>query len=116
MVSHLVAVSNKAGWLTSKCHTTAHRPSVCGVIRSSKQRRHDDAGVCHLGREAAVPTNDAEHLRTHAFGRTRSNVTRLTEMFFSQVPAADREDQKAVHLASASTSASWRSRYPSLHH
>ena len=22
------------GWLTSRCHTTAHRPSVCGVTRS----------------------------------------------------------------------------------
>ncbi len=24
-----------AGWLTSRCQTTAHRPSVCGVTRSS---------------------------------------------------------------------------------
>ena len=25
----------KIGWLTSRCQTTAHKPSVCGVIRSA---------------------------------------------------------------------------------
>src|SRR5580704_6304399 len=32
--SHLVATRCNSGWLTSKCQSTAHRPSVCGVIRS----------------------------------------------------------------------------------
>src|SRR4029077_14929484 len=35
--SHLVAATLRAGWLTSRCQTTAARPSVCGVIRSGKR-------------------------------------------------------------------------------
>ena len=31
------------GGETSRCQTTAHRPSVCGVMRSGDQRRDDDA-------------------------------------------------------------------------
>ena len=34
--SHLVALAASFGWLTSKCHTTAQNPSVCGVIRSGE--------------------------------------------------------------------------------
>lgn len=32
--SHFVAVTLSAGWLTRRCHTTAARPSVWGVMRS----------------------------------------------------------------------------------
>ncbi len=32
--SHLVAARCNRGWLTSKCQSTAHSPSVCGVMRS----------------------------------------------------------------------------------
>src|SRR5690242_7899676 len=34
--SHLVAFTFKAGWLTKRCQTTAHSPSVWGVIRSGE--------------------------------------------------------------------------------
>src|SRR5438132_9755814 len=33
--SHFVTCVFRAGWLTSRCHTTAQRPSVCGVTRSA---------------------------------------------------------------------------------
>src|SRR5262249_23283661 len=35
--SHLVAARCRAGWLTRRCQSTAHSPSVWGVIRSSKR-------------------------------------------------------------------------------
>src|SRR5438552_3375726 len=34
--SHFVAARMRAGWLTIRCQTTAHSPSVCGVIRSGE--------------------------------------------------------------------------------
>ncbi len=33
-LSHFVGMRWSFGWLTSRCHTTAAKPSVCGVIRS----------------------------------------------------------------------------------
>src|ERR1700722_15712238 len=32
--SHFVALAARSGWLTRRCHTTAHNPSVCGVTLS----------------------------------------------------------------------------------
>ena len=32
--SHFVAAICSFGWLTRRCHTTAAKPSVCGVMRS----------------------------------------------------------------------------------
>ena len=33
--SHFVFSRCSRGWLTSRCHTTAAKPSVCGVVRSA---------------------------------------------------------------------------------
>ena len=33
--SHFGVAARSAGWLTSRCQTTAHIPSVCAVTRSS---------------------------------------------------------------------------------
>ena len=36
-LSHFVGERCSFGWLTSRCQTTAQKPSVCGVTRSARR-------------------------------------------------------------------------------
>ncbi len=66
-----------AGWLTSRCQTTAQRPSVCGVMRSAARRRDDHARVgeprrCAPPSRPTIPNTPAPTLAARASSaRTR---------------------------------------------
>src|SRR5262249_33145586 len=83
--SHLVGAFFSAGWLTSKCQTTAHRPSVCGVMRSG----NIGGTITHASAACAVkPPSRPTMPKPFAPTSLASWIerTRLTEMFFSLLP------------------------------
>ena len=80
-----MAARLSAGWLTSRCQTTAHSPSVCGVIRSGDTVGIDDARFGGGAGRAAVAADDAEH-GAAPLGASSSARTRFAETFFSLSP------------------------------
>ncbi len=64
--------ASSAGWLTSRCQTTAHSPSVCGVIRSATSGGMTTHASATRGGEAAVAADDAEDLRPRPPARARA--------------------------------------------
>ena len=83
------------GWLTSRCHTTAQKPSVCGVTRSAGDGRNDDARVGDLLRVAAVAADDAEHFGPDlACQLERAHEVHADVLL--AVAAADAEDENTV--------------------
>src|SRR5439155_19453629 len=83
--SHLVAARLSAGWLTSRCQTTAHRPSVCGVIRSGETVGiTTQASACCWVAPPSLPTTPkifAPTLLPSSMARTR-----FIDTFFSRLP------------------------------
>ena len=83
--SHFVAARCNSGWLTSRCHSTAHRPSVCGVMRSGAS-----AGITmHSSATSRVkppfrPT--IPKMCAPACAAVSSARTIFTDTFFSRLP------------------------------
>ena len=98
--SHFVFVSLEPGWLTSRCQTTAAKPSVCGVIRSAETVGMTTHASADLLGVAAVAPDDAEDLRAD-LARELEERTRFTQTFFSRLPPPTEKTSSASPLREA---------------
>ena len=96
----MVGTRCSSGWLTSRCQTTAHIPSVCGVTRSAATVGMSDAGVGHRPGGASIPADDAEDAGAH-LARELERAHQIHAHVLLAVPPAHREHQHAVALAQA---------------
>ncbi len=84
-LSHFVDERWSFGWLTSRCQTTAAKPSVCGVTRSAAtvgmRTQASDACFVKPPSRPTMPNTFAPTSRASSRDRTR-----LTLTFFSRLP------------------------------
>ena len=99
--SHLVAARLSAGWLTSRCQTTAHSPSVCGRDPIGRDGRDDHAG---LGARPWSRRRPCRRCRRRPRRRSRASSsarTRFSETFFSRLPPPTENTSTRVARAEA---------------
>ena len=99
--SHFGVDAWSAGWLTSRCQSTAHMPSVCAVTRSSALDRDDDALVRDLRACSRRRGRRRRRPSPRPRGRSRPPRTRLAEMPRSASPPPTEKTSTASPLAEA---------------